>query len=161
MGLVKILWAERLEKTLFSFLLLLMFFVAAGLSLAPLPFIPDTLFIHFYGTLSFISLLYLPKSYWLLLLLPSLWLDLILQTPLGSHLVIHVLQYGFVFFMEKFLSDYGFLFHWAICCLSQTLLFSLLSPLNLTQTYLTLLIYPFILTWFLKFLTTFKKVANV
>ncbi len=152
------LWARSLNQFLFMFLLLGLFFGAAALSLIPLPFLSEVFLIHFYGAVSFATLLYLAPRFWIFLVLPGLWLDFMLQMSLGSHFVLVVMQYGFVFLMRRSLKEYGFFSHWAVFSVSYFLIFGLLSPIDFFQSALTVLIYPLILTWFLKFLSWFKQV---
>lgn len=154
------LWTKRLNYLLFLLLSMGVFCLAAGISLIPLPFLSKVFLIHFYGAISFVALLYLSPRFWILLVLPSFWLDLMLQMSLGSHLVLIIMQYGFVFLMKNVLKEYGFFLHWVIFSVSYILIFGLLSPFDMFQSLLTILLYPFILTWFLKFLSRFKQVSH-
>ena len=156
----KTLWKKRLNTLVFTFLLLSLFSLAAACSLMPLPLLTHPLYLHFYGALSFVALLYLPPKFWPFVMIPGFWLDMILQLPGGTHLIVLGLQYGCIFLMRSFLKEYRFLSNWGVFAASYGILFTLLTPFQLSQTYLTILIYPFVLTWFLKFLFSFKQVHN-
>ncbi len=156
---LKILFARNVNQALFSFLISVGFFVAAALSLIPLPifFKGPVLFIHFYAIFCFASLLYLPPRFWFCFLLPSLWLDLMLETFLGFHVLLVILQQGSILLMKKFLKDYGFLSHWAVFSLSHVFIFTFLNVFALSQSVLTILTYPLLLKGIVAFFSRFRR----
>ncbi len=156
----KNLWARRLTTLFFISLFLGVLLVSAALSVERTPFLPSGMHIHFFAALSFVSFLYVPSRFWPLLILPGIFLDHILQMPLGSHIVFMLLQYGCIFMMKSSLKNYGFFSHWVVFGISYSLIFTLLSPFSFLQSALTILFYPLILTWFLKFLFPFKQVSH-
>lgn len=155
---IKNLLLRHVNQILFTLLVLTILFIAAAFSLMPLVFlfIEPPLFIHLYAIVCFAALLYLPSKLWFCFILPSLWLDLMLETFLGWHLFLVALQYGTIFFMRKFLKGYGFLFHWAIFSLSYSVIFTFLNPFNLYQNFLTILLYPLLFNWLARFFYRFR-----
>jgi hypothetical protein len=155
---LKTLFARNVNLALFAFLILAGLFIAAALSLIPLPlfFRGPSLFIHFYAVACFAALLYLPSRLWFCFLLPSLWLDLMLETFLGFHVALIVLQQGAIFMMEKFVKDYGFLSHWAVFSLSHVVIFTLLDAFSFSQSSLTILMYPLLFNGIVMFFSRFR-----
>lgn len=154
----KTLFTYNVNQTLFAFLNLVALFVAAALSLIPLPvfFKGPTLFVHFYAVACFAALIYLPARFWYCFLLPSLWLDLMLETFLGFHIILVVLQQGSVLLMKKFLKNYGFLSHWAVFSVSHIVIFTVLDAFSFSQSALTILIYPLLFNGIVMFFSRLR-----
>ncbi|HBN22647.1 MAG TPA: hypothetical protein DD412_05355 [Holosporales bacterium] len=154
----KTLFARNVNQALFVFLVLASLFVAAALSLIPVPifFKGPPLFVHFYAVICFAALLYLPAWFWFCFLLPSLWLDLMLETFLGFHAVLILLQQGAISLMKKFLKGYGFLSHWAVFSFSYVVIFTFLDAFSLSQSALTILAYPLLFNGIIMFFSRFR-----
>ena len=158
---LKTLFARNVNQALFAFLMSIGLFVAAALSLIPLPifFKGPALFIHFYAVACFAALLYLPSRFWFCFLLPSLWLDLMLETFLGFHVVLIILQQGSILLMKKFLKDYGFLSHWAVFSFSHVMILTFSDAFMLFQGALTILIYPLLFNGIVTFFSRFRRIT--
>lgn len=155
---LKTLFTRNMNQVFFAFLILISLFVAAAFSLMPIPifFKGPTFFIHFYAVACFSALLYLPPRFWLCFLLPSLWLDLMLETFLGFHVVLIVLQKVSIVLMEKFIKDYGFLSHWAVFSLFHVFIFTFLDAFSFFQNALTILMYPLLFNGIVMFFSRFR-----
>tara|TARA_R110002095_G_scaffold59499_2_gene50937 strand:+ start:2410 stop:2901 length:492 start_codon:yes stop_codon:yes gene_type:complete len=155
---IKTLFIRNMNQVLFALLVMTILFVSAALSLIPLPlfFRGPPFFVHFYAIVCFAALLYLPPRFWFCFLLPSLWLDLMLEMFLGWHIFLISLQYGAIFFMKRFLKDSSFLSHWIVFSVSYLFLYGLLDAFGLYQGFLTILLYPLLFNWLVRFFSRFR-----
>jgi len=158
MPTAKVFLAQTIKENLFSLLWLAILFVGAGLSLMSLPFFSQPESLNLYAITCFVTLLYLPPKFWSHLVLSSLWVDLMYNVTFGCHAFMILLQYGAIFIMKEKLKDYGFLSHWVIFGASYVVIYTVIGFSPLTQSWVTLILYPFLLVGLVQVLSWCRQV---